>query len=746
MRKFLRCSVMLVCVFVLSFSAYGEIWQVEEQPLPMDAIRKPGRYILYQLDEQTLKGLLAALSDNPNHANVLVLPDPKGGFRSFATWHSLIMEAQLAAKYSMIQTYTGIDIQNRRVIVKLDMTSLGFHAMINDGENSFFIDPVGRNYPGLYMCYYKRDYTSALSIPSETVYCSVPAEQDESLTGQQPLQLGQARSSGTIHRTYRLALACTGEYATAAAGVAATKADVLSAMVTSINRVNGIYERELAITLQLIANNDTLIFLDGSKDPYSNGSGPTMLGENQVTIDNYIGAANYDIGHVFSTGGGGIASLGSVCINSAKARGVTGSPRPVGDPFDVDYVCHEIGHQFGGSHTFNANTGSCNGNGSSNSAYEPGSGSTIMAYAGICGSGNNLQNNSDAYFHTRSLDQISGFINSAGGTCAVNMPSGNTPASVPSIAQSYNIPFKTPFELTAPAVSDSAHDDLTYCWEQWNLGDFGKNWIQTRATGPTFRSFNPDTTATRIFPRLSRLLANTTSYLGEKLADTSRSLSFILTVRDIYNGIGCFNISDDKVDINVINTGSTFAILTPTQSASQWKAGSQADVSWGISGTDQAPISCANVDIFLSVDGGYTYPYLLASQTPNDGLETINVPNIVTDKARVKVKGSGNIFFDISDTNFKIDTTDVLGVNETVAWIGEIKLYPVPATDHLFIEADPGVLSLKIYNTIGILVLDKTSLPGLTDIQVAGWQKGGYFLKFTHSRTGQVITRPVVIY
>src|SRR5690606_22782836 len=179
-----------------------------------------------------------------------------------------------------------------------------------------------------------------------------------------------------------------------------TKLNVLSAMVTTINRVNGIYEKELSVSLELIGDNDTLIYLNGSTDPFdANNNGGALLGQNQTNTNTVIGAANYDIGHIFSTDGGGIAFLGCVCANNQKARGVTGSPSPVGDPFDVDYVAHEMGHQFGANHSFNA----CSGTESQQNAFEPGSGSTIMAYAGICGPVNNLQANSHDYFHITSL-------------------------------------------------------------------------------------------------------------------------------------------------------------------------------------------------------------------------------------------------------------------------------------------------------------------------------------------------------
>ncbi|MBC6988260.1 reprolysin-like metallopeptidase [Hymenobacter sp. BT491] len=571
-----------------------------------------------------------------NSATVVSLPLPDGTSGRFRVATVPVMAPELAARYPQIRTYEAQGIDDPSATARLDVSPAGFHAQILTGSQTIYIDPASSADATHHLVFSKQ----AMAPNALGAVCLTGGDTQTAA----PAAGALLRSSnGTELRTYRLAVACTGEYAATKQG---TKEGALAGIVTSVNRVSGIYERELAIRLVLVAKNDTLIFLDGTTDPYTNNNGEAMLDQNQSTVDQRIGDSKYDIGHVFSTGGGGIAQRPSVCVQG-KARGVTGLPNPVGDAFDVDFVAHEMGHQFGADHTFNSTSGNCSGNRSSASAYEPGSGTSIMAYAGICAI-DNIQTNSDPYFHSRSFDQILAHVTGPG-NCATVTPTGNHPPVV-NAGANYRIPISTPFALSGSAT-DPDGDALTYSWEEYDLGPSGNPNAPT-GNAPLFRVFAPVTSGFRTFPRLADLLGNT-HQIGELLPSYARKLMFRLVARD--NRAGGGGVDYDSMNVAVVGTAGPFVVTAPNTVAT-WQAGASQLVTWDVSNTNQAPISASNVDILLSTDGGLTFPVVLAANTPNDGCESITVPagTAATTGARLKVQAVGNIFFDISDQNFII--------------------------------------------------------------------------------------------
>ncbi|MCA9919554.1 MAG: hypothetical protein KC445_16455, partial [Anaerolineales bacterium] len=620
------------------------LWQdVDEALLRVAGERRivPQAYRTVALNWDQLNSLLVNVPDSAAARTsevILSLPLPDGGYGRFQLYETAVMHPDLAAKFPEIRTYAGLGLDDPTATARLDTTPHGFHAMILSANGRVFIDPLTTASTDLYQSYFASDF-----IPDLPADFAPDVVVEPEGAAEKPAEMSAVTSSGGTLRTYRLAVAATGEYTVYHGGTVPLGQ---AAIVTAINRVNGIYEREVAVTMQLIANNDSVVYTNGAADPYTNNNGFTMLDENQAVLDSVIGTANYDIGHVFSTGGGGVAWRGSVCGAGIKAQGVTGLTSPIGDPFYVDYVAHEMGHQFAANHTFNSVLGACGGgNRNASTAYEPGSASTIMGYAGIC-SADNLQSNSDDYFHAISFDEIIAFTTAGNGdNCDVPSATGNTPPTVEAGA-SYSIPLNTPFTLTGSAT-DPNGATLTYNWEQFDIGPAG---LASTPSGdaPIFRSFPATNSPSRTFPKMSDIVNNTTT-IGELLPTYARTMHFRLTVRDNQTPTG--GVGLDSTTVTAVASTGPFLVTAPN-TAVTWTGNTNQTVTWNVANTTAAPISCANVNIDLSTDGGYTYPYILVSNTPNDGSQSVLATNVSTSSARVRVSCANNIFFDISNANF----------------------------------------------------------------------------------------------
>jgi Metallo-peptidase family M12B Reprolysin-like len=627
----------------------------------------PQKYRASSMDVVAMRMFLWSLPSEQNVSNrkqapVLSLPMPDGKMAKFNVWESSIMEPGLAAKFPEMRTFAGQGIDDPYATIRFDYNPYtGFHAQILSAiTGRIYIDPFAKGDVNHYLSYSTKDYTRDVKFICEFV--------DSDIQQNRPDQVA-APCLGTTLRTYRLALACTGEYSVAVASPNPPSVALsAAAMLVSVNRVTGVYEQEVSLRMTLISNNNLLIYLDGNTDPYTNNNGGAMLGENQANIDAVIGNANYDIGHVFSTGGGGVANLNSPCNPGLKARGVTGSSFPIGDAFDIDYVAHEMGHQWGGNHSMSG----C-GSSPTSTKYEVGSGTTIQGYAGICGA-QNIQPNSDPFFHAISFDEISNYINTGGGsTCGVFTPTGNTLPVINALPNNgLSIPPSTPFILTGTAT-DANNDPLTYCWEQWDFNPGGGVSWNAGATGPPgntyplFKSRIPKITGERTFPDIAVILAgypaNPAATMGglkgETLSPVNRPMNFRLTVRDNRAGGGGVSSSggggcqsSTPFTINVV-AGTPFTVSSPNGGES-FPGGSSQTVTWVVGNTNVPPINVSNVKISFSTDGGLTYPTVLLASTPNDGSESVTIPSGATTTARVKVEAVGNIFFDISNANFTV--------------------------------------------------------------------------------------------
>lgn len=645
----------------------------------------PNVYRTVTLNMDALKQLLAQapmeFTDAArNNQVVMTLPMPDGTFAKFRIEESPVMEAGLAAKFPEIKTYRAQGIDDPTATMRFDVMPSGFHAMVLTPHDTIYVDPYATGDTRNYISYYKHDLTRDGRV--WTCGFMDPDDGRENGDSQRPSE-SQVINGSTL-RTYRLALASTNEYTVAVGGN--TIAGSLAAEVLIMNRVNGVYEKDLAIHMNIIANNNLITYAGdnlscggactAANDPYTNNSPSALLTQNQATCDSVIGDANYDIGHVFSTGGGGLATVNVPCATGSKARAETGLPNPVGDAFAIDYVAHEMGHQFGARHTFNGSTSNCSGgNRTAASAVEPGSGITIMAYAGICGA-QDLAAHSIDDMSIKSLEEIIAF-RETGGVCGPATATGNTPP-VPTGPGNFTIPKGTPFALTASAT-DVNGDSLTYSWEEYDFGPASPP--DTDADGmarPIFRPYSPMVSGTRNFPSLTYILNNANvpptnvgGFLSaEILPSISRTMTFQVVVRDNRANGGGINTATSVLTVN--GASGPFAITAPNTGVS-WAGGSSQTISWNVNGTSGAPVNAANVKISLSTDGGNTFPTTILGSTPNDGSEVVTIPNIPAATCRIKVEAVGNIFFDISDVNFTITPGVAMGQPAVLDFDGDGK-------------------------------------------------------------------------
>jgi hypothetical protein len=667
----------------------------------------------YQVQTRQLRTYLAR-APRQNQANStplrLEIPLPNGTTETFALTETEVLSPALAAENPTFKTYAGQGTTHPEYVIRMSLTSLGFEALIwgVDGDAVYIKKTTTNPASDLHTAYFARDARKMGSAKGfGTLGCGT-----KSTSSTQPrlpgLNPGKARAAaadfsfGSTLRRFRLAIATTGEWTRNAGGYpgvtdpATLRTNALAVILTSVNRLNGIYERELSSQFILVnpptAGASNIVYDDPATDPYDNTDGAAQLTINHNSLTALVGVNNFDIGHLYGTTGGGLASTGSLCDNVYKGEGYSARGTDTGDPFVVDYVAHELGHQFGMDHTYNqadAVGGACTTRVPAQ-AYEVASGSTIMSYVGIC-SDRNLQRYNDIVFpmfHNASLKQaytVMTAVASCGNTQGTN--------AIPTISAgaAYTIPRLTPFTLTATGSDADAADvpNLLYAWEEFDLAPSASGAAGTPANTydvdddgvlrPLFRSYSPRPSNQRTFPSLPFILnpqanatpgenqpsftfagisptgesgavceANTTCVLGERLPAVARTMNFRVSVRDRRGGT-----TEAGTTVTVVNTPGAFR-LTSFDAPTSVSGLTNQTVTWNVVNTDQAPINAANVRILLSTDGGQTFPTTLLASTPNTGSATVTMPNVSTTQARLRVEAVGNIFFDISNTNFSI--------------------------------------------------------------------------------------------
>jgi len=612
--------------------------------------------------KQSLNGVAQRNNFSVNSNTILSFPNSEGKLERFSIKEASVMHPDLQARFPEIRSYAGQGIDNASSIIRFSITPNGFSGMLLSANgNNTFIEPASQG-SNSYIVFNRSNRINR----NDDFECSVTEQINQTLS----TNYAQRNADDSILRTYRLAMSATGEYTQFHGG---TKAQALAAIVTTMTRVNGIFEVDFNVTMVLIANTDDVIYTSTTSDPYSTTG--SYNGELQSTLTSEIGEVNYDIGHLVANlqNNGNAGCIGCVCVNNQKGSGWTSATNPIGDFFDVDYVAHEMGHQFGANHTWTHG-----GNEGTNVQMEPGSGTTIMSYAGITGANTDVEQNVTPNFHAASIEQVTDYIKST--TCQTNTNTGNA-VPVVSAGLNYTIPRGTAFVLDGSATdADTPSNALTYSWEQMDENNASSTIPSaTATTGVAFRAYEPTTETNRYFPRLETIKTGATSWKWEVVPNVARTLNFRLTVRDNVAGGGTNNSDDVVVSVN--GTAGPFVVNAPNTNVT-WNAGTLQAVTWDVAGTTGNGVNTANVDIFLSIDGGDTYPISLASGVANDGSHDIVVPNNQGNQNRIMVRGSNTIFFDISDTDFTIgvpvvcvanvptglEASNVAAISTTLSW------------------------------------------------------------------------------
>ncbi|NNK76175.1 MAG: proprotein convertase P, partial [Maribacter sp.] len=596
---------------------------------------------VYSFEEEVFKNKLRDARLSKSKYTIVHFPDENGELMSFRVTETPVFSEALSAKFPNIKSYSGYSVKDRKDKIRFSVSHRGVQGMIvhtNKTGNTYLQKTPDGNY-----AIYNRDSETEAN---KEFICMTKSTLAQNNSGQ-VLKLADDQQL----RKFRLAVSASGEYTTFHGG---SVADALAAINATVTRINEVFETDLAITLELVPNTDTVIYTDSETDPYDGD----LNAQVQNTLTTNIGEANYDIGHLFhveAVANGNAGFIGSVCINGRKGSGYASSPNPLGDTFDLDYVAHEMGHQFGANHTW-----SFRSEGTQVQA-EPGSGTTIMGYAGIAGIDNVALNGED-YFHYYSIFQISEYVETV--SCAETTSLVNTPPVIDPIGD-FVIPKSTAFALTGIASDIDTSDILTYAWEQIDDG------VVTQATfGPTnpsganFRSQRPSIDSTRYFPKLQSVLIGnltqtnpTVDSAWETVSDVEREMNFALTVRD--NAIGGGQVVSDLMNVSVVNNAGPFVVTSQTTSQT-YTAGTVQNITWDVANTEKAPINLQSVDILLSIDGGMTFPIALAENTPNDGNHKVVLPGNPTTAARIMVKASDNIFFAVNAAEFTIEETEIV--------------------------------------------------------------------------------------
>lgn len=661
---YFKFTLFMTLVFGLSFSQ-DNIWTKTSIKLDSETLSRyhleSSKVKTFSFNSNLLTQRIQAAplrgASNSISTTIIEVPTFDGQFEQFRIYESQILAPSMAAQFPDIKSYVGYGIKDPKTRLSMSVSPMGVQTMISYiGKETVFMQPITHSSSD-YIVYRK----SSRGYYEDQFVCST-IDEVASDSKHRLVTDNQRDADDQTLRSYRLAVSVNGEYTAYHGG---TVGGALAAINATLTRVNAVFETDMAITFTLV-DAPELIFTNANTDPYSNNLGAWNV-ELQNTLTNTIGNAAYDIGHMFgaSGGGGNAGCIGCVCEDDSanpndenKGAGIT-SPAdgiPETDTFDIDYVAHEIGHQMGANHTFSMNTEGTGVN------VEPGSGTTIMGYAGITGP-NDVQTNSDAYFHYASINQILNNVATAPNNCAMTTAISNNPP-IADAGQDYVIPNGTAYVLRGSATDADAGDLLTYCWEQNNSAQVtSASFGPTAGVGAVARSLPPSESPDRYIPNFQRVLNGQLTETNpsvnsdwETVSTIGRSMQWALTVRDSdasatgLNGQSSF----DLMNITVSGSAGPFTVTSQNDGAI-WLSGNSEMITWDVAGTTANAINTSNVNILLSTDGGQNFDTVLAANTANDGSEMVAVPSVVAPYCRIKIEPVDNIYYAVNSAVFPIN-------------------------------------------------------------------------------------------
>jgi hypothetical protein len=744
-------KLIIILIGSISVSAQNQnLWKVIDvnsinTSFLENRVDKPKDEVFYRLDFQKLQELLenAPSRSQMNQISGIDIPFPSadGKIEIYKIFSAPVLSPELQENYPYLKAFIGKNVENPRKIIRFSLSDKGIKVIkLNGLDGTEYIDFVG-NEGQIYSSYYRKDLTNL-----EGFICDFVDDVNETDRNYNIEKSSRNANDGVL-RTYRLAVATTlpfSSYHINQAGLsqgtnAQKRAAVLAVINDIMTRVNAVFENELSITMEIVAGNENIISV--TQNSLTSNNNGALLDESTPFINSGLGgASNYDIGHMLTTNGGGVAYVSQAC-QSLKGGGISGSPVPEGANFEA-VIMHEMGHQYGSRHTFNGNAGSCLSNISPSSAYEPGSGSTIMAYPGLCGT-QNVQNTTDLYFHQKSLDAIWLNVSQGNSQCAQQESTGNIAPVIQLPSSNYVIPVGTPYKLDVEATDADGNETLSYCWEQYDLGPSGVPSLTT-LQGPLVRSRPPSTNTFRYIPVISEVLANgglTSTW--EVLVLVPRPINYKITVRD--NDIRGSQLAVADLTLQTVNAGGIFRVTSQNTAGLIFDGDTSQTVTWDVAGTTGSGINVSNVNILLSVNGGESFDIVLVSNTPNDGSQSVTLPPIDATNCRIMVEAVGNIFYNVNTRDFEIQAP--LSVTENQ--FSNLKIYPNPTTGKVNISFQPKSnenIILEVYDIRGRAILNQTyQSTGRFEetLTLDNAQSGMYLLSITNGN--QKVTKKIIV-